>query len=127
MTQRDVFKERLVFQISGLQAYNKGRYMYLTFRDDVGFAVHKAREEDCDEKAMHLAKTAAIDRKDMLQDSLSLTVRPSLFQCHCCPLLRWSYMGQILKNRHVVQEKDKQHLPSYSFSSTTPMFVVIRK
>ena len=40
--------------------------MYLAFRDDVEFALHKAHEQDCDEEAMHLAKTAAIVRKDML-------------------------------------------------------------
>ena len=55
-------KERLVFQIPRLQCYNKGRGMYLAFRDYVGFAVHKAHEQDCDEEAMHLAKTAAIVR-----------------------------------------------------------------
>ena len=34
--------------------------MYLTFRDDVVLALHKACEEDCDEEAMGLAKTAVI-------------------------------------------------------------------
>ncbi|KAL9964939.1 hypothetical protein ACROYT_G028655 [Oculina patagonica] len=58
-------KERLIFQIPGLQCYNKGRDVYLAFRDDVGFALHKAHEEDCDQEAIHLAKTAAIVRKDM--------------------------------------------------------------
>ena len=59
-------KERLVLQIPGLQRYNKGRDVYWAFRDDVGFALHKAHEQDCDEEAIHLAKTAAIVRKDML-------------------------------------------------------------
>ena len=66
-------KERLVFQIPGLQAYNKGRDVYLAFGDDVGLALHKAREEDCDEEAMHLAKTAAIVRKDMLASKHSFS------------------------------------------------------
>ena len=66
-------KERLVFQIPGLQCYNKGRDVYLAFRDDVGFALHKAHEQDCDEEAMHLAKTAAIVRKDMLTSKYSFS------------------------------------------------------
>ena len=64
-TTARVNKEHLVFQIPGLQCYNKGRDVYLGFRDDVEFALHKVHGQDCDEKAMHLAKTAAIVRKDI--------------------------------------------------------------
>ena len=64
-------KERLVFQIPDLQAYKRGRDVYLAFSADVGFALHKAHKEDCDEEAMHLAKTAAIVRKDMLVNKYS--------------------------------------------------------
>ena len=65
-------KERLVFQIPGLQCYNKGPDMYLAFRD-VGFALHKVHKQDCDEEAMHLAKTAAIVCKDMLTSKYSFS------------------------------------------------------
>ena len=63
----------LVFQIPGLQCYNKGRDVYLAFRDDVGFALHKAHEQDCDEEVIHLAKTVAIVRKDMLASKYSFS------------------------------------------------------
>ena len=66
MSQRVPF-----FQIPGLQCYNKGRDVYFAFRGDVRFALHKAHEQDCDEEAMHLAKTAAIVHKDMLTSKYS--------------------------------------------------------
>lgn len=75
-------KERLVFQIPGLQCYSKGLDVYLAFRDDVGFALHKAHDQDCDEEAMHLAKTAAIVRKDMLSSKYSFS---GSFESDCQP------------------------------------------
>ncbi len=47
--------------------------MYLAFQDSVGFALHKAHEEDCDQEAIHLAKTAAIVRKDMFANKYSFS------------------------------------------------------
>ncbi len=66
-------KSALFSQIPGLQCYNKGRDVYLAFQEDVGFALHKAREEDCDQEAIHLAKTAAIVRKDMFANKYSFS------------------------------------------------------
>lgn len=66
-------KERLIFQTPGLQCYNEGHDLYLAFRDDVGFALHKAHKQDCDEEVMHLANTAAIVRKDMLTSKYSFS------------------------------------------------------
>ena len=128
-------KERFVFQIPGLQCYNNGRDVYLAFRDDVEFALHKAHEQDCNEKAMHLAKTAAIVRKDMLTGKYSFSGSfKSDCQAKSVPLSVLSldkmilYGPEILKNRNIVQEKYKPHLPSYSFCSTTSvLIVVIRK
>ena len=73
-------KERLVFQIPGLQCYNKGRDVYLAFRDDVGFALHKAHEQDCDEEAMHLATTRApIDISHAVSSSKSVCQLPEAY------------------------------------------------
>lgn len=66
-------KERLIFQTPGLQCYNEGHHLYLAFRDDVRFALHKAHKQDCDEEVMHLANTAAIVRKDMLTSKYSFS------------------------------------------------------
>ena len=52
--------------------------MYLAFRDDVGFALHKAHEQDCDEEA--IAAIAAIVHKDMLTSKYSF---PGSFESDC--------------------------------------------
>ena len=87
-------KERPVFQIPGVQCYNKRRHVYLAFRDDVGFALHKAHEQDCDEEAMHLARLRRLSVKicslvnTRFQDHLSLTVRLNPSQPQCCLSLK---------------------------------------
>ena len=97
--------ERLVFQIPGLQSYNKGRDVYLAFRDDVGFALHKAHEEDCDEEAIHLAKTAAIVRKDMFSNKYSFS---GSFEPNCqsksVPASLLSLVKMILYGPNIVEQ-----------------------
>lgn len=66
-------KERLLFQVPELHSYNKGRDVFLAFTEDVGAALHKANKEDCDDEAIHLVKTAAIIRKDMLGSKYSFS------------------------------------------------------
>ena len=86
-------KERLVFQIPGLQCYNKGRDVYLAFRDDVRFALHKAHEQDCDEEAMRqrlqrLSVKICSLVNTRFQDHLSLTVRLNPSQPQRCLSLK---------------------------------------
>ena len=86
-------KERLVFHIPGLQCYNKGRDVYLAFRDDVRFALHKAHEQDCDEEAMRqrlrrLSVKICSLVNTRFQDHLSLTVRLNPSQPQRCLSLK---------------------------------------
>lgn len=64
-------KERIIAQVPDLQPYNKGRDVYLAFGEDVGNALHKVHKEDSDDEAIHLAKAAAIVRKDILTNKYS--------------------------------------------------------
>ena len=66
-------KERILMHVPELEAYNKGRDIYLALKKDVGAVLQKVHMEDCDEEAMHLAKTAAILRKDMFANKYSFT------------------------------------------------------
>ena len=87
-------KERLVFQIPGLQCYNKGRDVYLAFRDEVGFALHKAHEQDLMKRRCTLQRLRQLSVKicslvnTRFQDHLSLTVRLNLSQHQCCLSLK---------------------------------------
>jgi len=76
-------KERLVFQIPGLQCYNKGYDVYLAFRDDVGFALHKAHEQDCDEDQAHEQNNAMVKGEG---GAVGLTENPNA-------LRRWMLSG----------------------------------
>ena len=97
-------KERLVYQIPGLQSYNKGRDVYLAFRSHVGFALHKAHEEDCDEEAIHLAKTVAIVRKDMFANKYSFSgFRPDC-QAKLVPASLLSLVKMILYGPNIVEQ-----------------------
>ena len=105
-------KNPAIVLMPDLQAYKQGRDVYLAFSASVGFAMHRTHEDDCDEEAMHLAKTAAIVREDKLANRSSLlgSFEPS-YQAASVPasLLSLCFMGQILKNKFAVQERYKQH------------------
>ena len=61
-------KERLLAQLPGLRAQSKGRDVLLAF-DDIGEALGKACEQDCDTEAVHLARAAQIVRRYMFEDT----------------------------------------------------------
>ncbi|KAJ3595936.1 hypothetical protein NHX12_002345 [Muraenolepis orangiensis] len=48
-------KERLLAQLPGLRSQSKGRDVLLAFDEDIGEALGKACEQDCDTEAVHLA------------------------------------------------------------------------
>ena len=77
-------KERLVFQIPGLQCYNKGHDVYLAFRDDVGFALHKALH-----KALHNAQ-----HKGTSFDSMPYNAKSTGLGLD----LRWWFVETLLDN-----------------------------
>ena len=56
-------KERLLAQLPGLRAQSKGRDVLLAFDEDIGEALGKACEQDCDTEAVHLAHAAQIVRR----------------------------------------------------------------
>ena len=100
-------KERLFFQISGLQSYNKGHDVYLAFLDDVKFALQRAPEEDCDEEAIHLAKTAAIVRNNMFVNkySFSGSFEPDSYcQAKSVPASLLSLIKMILYGPNIVEQ-----------------------
>ena len=59
-------KEQLLAHVPDLQAYKQGREMYLAFNQDIGPATTKAINDNSDDEGMHLAKAAAIVRRNML-------------------------------------------------------------
>lgn len=63
-------KERIVHQVHSLEYLNKGHDVYLVFREDVGNMLQKGHK-DLDDEGMHLAKAAAIIRKDVLGNKYS--------------------------------------------------------
>ena len=73
-------KERILLHVPDLDCYNKGRDVYLGFSHDVGTVLQRAYKEDCDDEALHLAKTAAIIRKDMITSKYKST---GSFESNC--------------------------------------------
>ena len=57
-------KEQLLLHLPELEAYYKGRDVLLAFNSDIG-SIENANKM-CDHDAIHLAKSASILRKDML-------------------------------------------------------------
>ena len=62
-------KERLLAQLPGLRSQSKGRDVLLAFDEDIGEALGKACEQDCDTEAVHLARAAQIVRRYMFEDT----------------------------------------------------------
>ena len=60
-------KERLLDQMPNLKAHTKGRDVVLAFDDDIADALIIASQFKKDSDIMHLAKTAQIVRKEMLE------------------------------------------------------------
>ena len=73
-------KERLLAQLPGLRAQSKGRDVLLAFDEDIGEALGKACEQDCDTEAVHLARAAQIVRRYMFEDTVRFS---GSFQCGC--------------------------------------------
>lgn len=62
-------KKRLLAQLPGLRSQSKGRDVLLAFDEDIGEALGKACEQDCDTEAVHLARAAQIVRRYMFEDT----------------------------------------------------------
>lgn len=73
-------KERILLHVPELHCYSSGRDVYLAFSHDVGAVLQRANKEDCDDEAIHLAKAAAIIRKDMLATKYTFT---GSFESNC--------------------------------------------
>jgi hypothetical protein len=58
-------KERLLAQLPELHAYTDGKEVKLAFSEDIGKAMEFVHTNNYDISAMHLAKAAALVRKDM--------------------------------------------------------------
>ena len=62
-------KERLLAQLPGLSAQSKDRDVLLAFDEDIGEALGKVCEQECDTEAVHLARAAQIVRRYMFEDT----------------------------------------------------------
>ena len=60
-------KERLLSHIPELEAYKQGRDIFLGFKENLSLAVSKVFKDDHDDDGIHLARSARIIRRDMLQ------------------------------------------------------------
>ena len=56
---------RILAMIPDLEEHKQGRDILLAFKEDVAMALRRARE-DCDNEAMHLARSATIVRREMM-------------------------------------------------------------
>ena len=64
-------KERIQHHFPDLQSHKEGRDILLAFDCDVSIALRKVCEESYDDERVHLAKTAQILRREMLEKELS--------------------------------------------------------
>ena len=62
-------KEHLLAQSPGLKAQSKGRDVLLAFDEDIGEALGKACEQDCETEAVHLARAAQTVCRYMFEDT----------------------------------------------------------
>lgn len=59
-------KDRLLAAFPGLNALTQARDILFVFNREIGNAIKRAREDDCDTEAYHLAKAAKIQQRDIL-------------------------------------------------------------
>ena len=64
-------KLRLLSVFPDLKAHVQGKKVVLAFDDDIGAALRKAQDHDCDHDAMHLARAAKVVRKEMFQQKFT--------------------------------------------------------
>ena len=83
-----MLKERLLAQLPVLRAQSKGRDILLASGEDIGEALGKACEQDCDTEAVHIARAAQIVRRLCLKtltdsvDHSKAVVRRTLCQTY---------------------------------------------
>ena len=66
-------KERLLAHLPGLRAHKEGRNVLLAFDTDIGIALRKACEKDCDDEGMCLTAAANVVRRDIFQQQSTFT------------------------------------------------------
>ena len=105
-------KECILSHAGDLEAYNKGRDVYLAFRSDVCDVIGKAHfNENPDNDAMHLAKAAALIRKDIFSNKYSFN---GSFESNCqlgsIPLSLLSFVNILLYGPNVDIQTDSNSL-----------------
>ena len=73
-------KEWLLAHVPDLEAYKKGRDIYLAFKKDIGPVIRKVIDNDADDEGIHLVKAAAIVRRHMFDMSYKFK---GTFEDHC--------------------------------------------
>ena len=59
-------KQRILAHFPGMRAQNIGRDVFLIFEKDIGEALAKVCQKDSDSDGIHLARAAAIFRKQFV-------------------------------------------------------------
>ena len=66
-------KNHILAEHSNLKAYKEGRDIFLAFDSDLGPALHKACDDDCDSEDICLARAAKIVKRDMFEMQAKFT------------------------------------------------------
>ena len=64
-------KNRILASVPDLQAFQQGRDILLAFNNEIGVVLGKVFDSDADDDAKHLARAAAIVRKEMSRTKLN--------------------------------------------------------
>ena len=64
-------KNRILASVPDLQAFQQGRDILLAFNNEIGVVLGKVLNSDADDDAKHLARAAAIVRKEMSRTKLN--------------------------------------------------------
>ena len=64
-------KNRILASVPDLQAFQQGRDILLAFNNEIGVVLGKVLNSDADNDAKHLARAAAIVRKEMSRTKLN--------------------------------------------------------
>ena len=120
-------KERLLSQVSGLQAYKSGRDVLLAFEENIGDILKLVRESNHDQKSKTLADAAKILRNEMMDCKQDFHGSFGS-DCHkkCVPESLRAMMSMILEGPNIVQQSQAASVVSSALSELL-MFNIVKK
>ena len=110
-------KDRLLSYFPSMEAHKQGRDVVLVSNEDVGAALGKACEFDADNEGVHLARAAAIVRRDMAKMKLSFS---GSFAPHCqedsVPVSLLALVSMVLYGPNITSQSSRREMPQPALS-----------